>query len=144
MLVVGAAVAIGGGGGTGGGGIGRGRLAAALALFGLGYAPQFANVIAALDEVAPVPGWINGLLGGTASAGVMLVPPVLGLAAASERLGLSWGVLPWSVVLATALQALLLVGQTAAVKVARRGRREAAAAKRARARGGGGVAENGV
>jgi fucose permease len=142
---VGAAVAIGGGGGgTGGGdGIGRGRLAAALALFGLGYAPQFANVIAALDEVAPVPGWINGLLGGTASAGVMLVPPALGLAAASERLGLSWGVLPWSVVLATALQALLLVGQTAAVKVARRGRREAEAAKRARARGGG-VAENGV
>lgn len=136
VLVVGAVVAIGGGGGTGGG-IGRGRLAAALALFGLGYAPQFANVIAALDEVAPVPGWINGLLGGTASAGVMLVPPALGLAAASERLGLSWGVLPWSVVLATALQALLLVGQTAAVKVARRD----TAAKRARARG---AAENGV
>lgn len=134
LLVAGAAVLVvapGGGGAKAGGGQGGGmgawRLGAALALFGLGYAPQFANVIAALDAVAPVPGWVNGLLGAVASAGVMLVPPGLGLAAASERLGLAWGVLPWSVVLATVGQGVFLAGQQAAVRVVLRRREEAGA-----------------
>jgi len=135
LLVAGAAVlmAPGGGGGdkaaaaSGGaaGGMGAGRLGVALALLGLGYAPQFANVIAALDAVAPVPGWVNGLLGAVASAGVMLVPPGLGLAAASGRLGLAWAVLPWAVVLSTVGQALCLAGQSAAVRAVLRRRAEA-------------------
>lgn len=142
VLVAGAAVALGGGGSGSSTTtiISPGRLATSLALFGVGYAPQFANVIAALDNVAPVPGWVNGLLGGVASAGVMVVPPLLGLAAASDRLRLGWGVLPWAVLLATGLQAACLVGQSAAVAAVASRRSSSSRGRIRRGRNGGAAA----